>query len=69
MAEKDGINTKDFLIGGLIGAIVGSAAALLFAPKSGKELREDLNTQVDTIKEKATNGKMLLMKKVSKLVV
>ncbi|GAB3961284.1 hypothetical protein GCM10027614_84040 [Micromonospora vulcania] len=69
MAEKDGINTKDFLIGGLIGAIVGSAAALLFAPKSGKELREDLNTQVDTIKEKGNQWKDVAMKKVSKSVV
>ena len=35
-------HSKDFLIGGLIGGMIGAAAALLLAPKSGKELRSDL---------------------------
>lgn len=43
MAEKDQIDTRDFIIGVLIGSFVGASAALLFAPKSGRELRSDLN--------------------------
>ncbi|GFN30201.1 YtxH domain-containing protein [Paenibacillus xylaniclasticus] len=35
-------STKGFLLGALAGAVVGSITALLFAPKSGKELRSDI---------------------------
>lgn len=35
--------TKGFLLGALAGGIVGSVTALLFAPKSGKELRGDIS--------------------------
>ncbi|WP_054955477.1 YtxH domain-containing protein [Paenibacillus dakarensis] len=38
MKEK----SKGLLWGALIGSIAGSVAALLLAPKSGKELREDI---------------------------
>ncbi|MBD8498596.1 YtxH domain-containing protein [Paenibacillus arenosi] len=34
--------TKPFWIGAIIGTVVGSVSALLFAPKSGRELREDI---------------------------
>jgi gas vesicle protein len=47
------INAKDFLIGTLIGGIVGSLTALLLAPKSGKELRGDINNQAHLLKEKS----------------
>ncbi|OCT11912.1 hypothetical protein A8709_29045 [Paenibacillus pectinilyticus] len=33
---------KDLLIGAVVGGVVGAAAALLFAPKSGRELRSDI---------------------------
>ncbi|GMK39666.1 hypothetical protein PCCS19_27200 [Paenibacillus sp. CCS19] len=33
---------KGFLLGALTGAVVGSITALLFAPKPGKELRQDI---------------------------
>ncbi|WP_106766341.1 YtxH domain-containing protein [Paenibacillus faecalis] len=38
MKEK----SKGILIGALIGGIAGSVTALLFAPKAGKELRQDI---------------------------
>lgn len=50
--NQDQINSKDFLIGTLIGGIVGASVALLLAPKSGKELRSDLNEQALIAKEK-----------------
>lgn len=46
------MSTKDFLIGTLIGAAVGSLTALLLAPKSGKELRVDLNNQAWQLRDK-----------------
>lgn len=44
--------SKNFFIGTLVGGIVGSVAALLFAPKSGKELRGDISQQVQNVTEK-----------------
>lgn len=50
--SDESINTKDFLIGALIGGIVGAATALFLAPKSGKELRSNMNEQAIVLKEK-----------------
>lgn len=33
---------KSFLRGLLLGGLVGAVAALLYAPKSGKEMRRDI---------------------------
>lgn len=43
---------KDFLVGSIIGGLIGAATALFLAPKSGKELRHDLNEQANIVKEK-----------------
>jgi len=37
-----------YILGFSLGAIVGAAVALLFAPSSGKELRANIKTQADT---------------------
>ncbi len=55
--NRDGINTKDFLIGTLIGGIVGATTALFLAPKSGRELREDITDQATQLKEKTDTWK------------
>lgn len=44
---------SSFLVGILVGGIVGAAAALFLAPKSGKEFQADLKNQATTLKEKA----------------
>lgn len=46
------MNGKDFLIGALVGGIIGAGAALLLAPKSGKELRVDLSEGYQTATRK-----------------
>lgn len=51
---EDEMSSKDFIIGALIGGIIGAATALFLAPKSGKELRSDLTTQAGTLKEKTS---------------
>jgi gas vesicle protein len=50
--NKNEESSNNFLLGALIGAMVGAAAALLFAPKSGKELRDKLNNQAGSLKGK-----------------
>ncbi|EMF47115.1 general stress protein [Planococcus halocryophilus Or1] len=45
---------SSFLVGILVGGVIGAAAALFLAPKTGKELQADLKTQATTLKEKAS---------------
>lgn len=49
--EKKG---KDLLIGAVVGTVLGAVTALLFAPKSGRELRADIADGVQTVAEKTT---------------
>jgi len=52
MSEKDNHNTfLAFILGGVIGAILG----ILFAPRSGKETREKLGILFEDLSEKAEN--------------
>ncbi|MDR0270592.1 YtxH domain-containing protein [Paenibacillus sp.] len=51
MKEKN----KSLLWGALIGSLVGSVTALLFAPKSGKELRQDIAEGARSIGEQSVN--------------
>lgn len=43
--------TKGFFLGALAGGVVGSVAALLFAPKAGKELRQDISVQAHKVSD------------------
>jgi gas vesicle protein len=49
MAERDWDLVKGLVIGGLIGAAIG----ILFAPKSGKETRQDIAGKADELLVKA----------------
>ncbi len=44
-----------FLIGLAAGSVIGSISALLFAPKSGKELRKDIRNGAGKISEATAN--------------
>lgn len=50
--EEETIDMKDFVIGALVGGIVGAAVGLLLAPKTGKDLRSDVAQQAVNIREK-----------------
>lgn len=52
--NNDSLNFKDFVIGAFFGGIVGGATALLFAPKTGKEIRQNIGEQSITLKERGT---------------
>jgi gas vesicle protein len=52
--ETSGSGSKDFLLGAIIGGLVGAATALFLAPKSGKEIRTELNAQAGSLKGKTS---------------
>jgi len=49
MSAEESNVSKGLLIGFLTGGIVGAAIALLYAPKSGKELRQDIKGKTDEL--------------------
>ncbi|WP_445489420.1 YtxH domain-containing protein [Niallia sp. 03133] len=50
--ESENTSSKDFLLGAIVGGVVGAAAALFLAPKPGKELMNDVNEQAAKLKGK-----------------
>jgi gas vesicle protein len=46
---------KGFLLGAIVGGAVGAITALLFAPKPGKELRDELSFRSKDLLEKGQN--------------
>ena len=45
---------KGMISGLIVGGAIGAVSALLLAPKSGKEMREDVASRARTISEKTT---------------
>jgi hypothetical protein len=43
-----------------VGLVVGAGLALVFAPKSGRELRQELGTRLRSMREEAGNGRQSL---------
>lgn len=52
MADNSGM-TKGFFLGLLTGGAIGAILALLYAPKSGRELRRDIKARTDEFMEDA----------------
>jgi len=53
MAHDEGGLTKGLILGFIAGSAIGAITALLLAPKSGKELREDIKKRADELKDSA----------------
>ncbi|MCX6139963.1 MAG: YtxH domain-containing protein [Candidatus Kapabacteria bacterium] len=53
MEDNNSSYTKGFLIGAILGGAAGAVAALLLAPKSGKELRRDIADRTEEVVDKA----------------
>lgn len=47
------IKSSDFIGGLIVGGLIGAVIGILYAPKSGKETREDLSRKADEILTKA----------------
>lgn len=67
--SKEGLSSKDFLLGTMIGGLVGAATALLLAPKSGRELRSDVNDQATYVRLKTEQMKHSALEKGQALAV
>jgi gas vesicle protein len=53
LSNNDDNNALIYMLAGVgLGAIIGAAAGLLFAPKAGTELREDLSDRFHELKGK-----------------
>ena len=51
MNNNDDKNALMYLLAGLgLGALIGALAGLLFAPKAGSEMREDLGGKIKDVK-------------------
>jgi gas vesicle protein len=61
-------SSNSFLLGAIIGGVVGAAAALLLAPKSGKDFRNNFTNQAGTIIDKTANMRENVMTKSNELV-
>ena len=66
--EESSVNMKDFIIGALVGGIVGAATGLLLAPKAGRELRGDVAHQAVNIKDKSVELSQQLKDQSTQLV-
>jgi len=55
MAEDKNGLTKGLIIGLLIGGVVGAITALLYAPKSGRELRADIKKKATDLAENTSD--------------
>ena len=54
--ESDGNGAGSFVMGLLTGAVIGAGLGMLFAPKSGSELRNQLSDQAGSLADQATQG-------------
>ncbi|WP_195575313.1 YtxH domain-containing protein [Paenibacillus sp. 1001270B_150601_E10] len=61
-------NSSAFIKGAIIGGLVGAAAALLLAPKSGRELRTDLACGAQNVTEKTKEVALDLSSKAATAV-
>ena len=52
--DQESAGSGMFLLGALAGALVGAGVALLMAPKTGAEVRHDLNSGLNTMRDAAS---------------
>jgi gas vesicle protein len=65
--DRDNNNSRDFVTGAIVGGLAGALAALLLAPKTGKELRDSLNEQTSSLRNKSGDLASVAKEKASGL--
>ncbi len=53
--ERTTSAVKPVLSGFLVGSVIGAATALLFAPRSGEEMRSDIRNKAVELRDQATD--------------
>jgi gas vesicle protein len=66
--EQNNGTVKGFIIGLLAGGAIGAVLALLYAPKSGKELRRDLTEGAEEILGEAEHAVAAARSRASEIV-
>ena len=61
-------SSGSFLMGLLAGTVLGAGLGMLFAPKTGSELRSQLGEQAGKLRTTATDGYQQATEKVSQMV-
>lgn len=61
-------NAKGLLLGILTGGVIGAAIALLYAPKSGRELRNDIRLKKDELLDDTSEYLHIAKTKASDLI-
>lgn len=65
---EDNKTAKGILLGFVTGSVVGAAIALLFAPKSGRELRNDIKLRKDEFLDDTSEYLQIAKTKASDLI-
>ncbi|MFS0574830.1 YtxH domain-containing protein [Sporosarcina sp. 179-K 3D1 HS] len=65
--QDDSSGTGSFLFGALVGGVIGAAAALFLAPKTGSEMREDFSSQAGQLKDKSIELSSVAKQKATEL--
>jgi gas vesicle protein len=65
--ENESSGAGSFLVGALVGGVIGAAAALFLAPKSGSEMRGDLTIQAAQLKGKSIEISSVAKEKATEL--
>ncbi|KAA0965119.1 YtxH domain-containing protein [Sporosarcina sp. ANT_H38] len=65
--ENESSGAGSFLVGALVGGVIGAAAALFLAPKTGSEMRENLTTQATQLKGKSIEISSVAKEKATEL--
>jgi len=66
--EREGDGGGSFLMGLLAGTVLGAGLGMLFAPKTGSELRNQLSEQTGRLKNTANDAYTQASEKVSQMV-
>jgi len=59
--------TDDRIKGVIVGGLIGAALGILYAPKSGKEMREEISNSAEELLKKAKEQYETAYKKIEKL--
>lgn len=52
---EESFSMKGFTAGAIVGALIGAAAALLYAPKPGSDIRQNVASQATALKDKSVD--------------